>query len=286
MSEIRRAVIPLAGRGTRLAPLSRVVPKGLLPMPRSDGRLVPLIQLLVEEVAAAGLNELIFVVPTGGRAIFEPAVMAPGELSITFAEQHTPRGLGDAILSAREAVGDERFLMILGDHAFTSIVEQCCSRQLVEAAKNAEGAWTAVTRVGPSELCGVAALRGVALPGERNHYRVEAIREKPSLAYAREHLHQPGLPDDIFLGHFGMHVFPPEIFSALDRLSASTPSEREVELTAAQEALLGLVPYHMLEIDGERHDTGIPQAYLETMLALGLRTPFGGELAERISARL
>jgi len=126
--------------------------------------------------------------------------------------------------------------------------------------------------VGESQLPMLGIIQGRSLGEER--YEVLRIVEKPSAELARSSLRTPGLGEDRWLGHFGMHVFSPEIFEVLDRNIAEDVRERgEIQLTTAQEGLRARGGNYIAQVTaGRRYDTGIPYGLMETQLALALNS--------------
>ena len=119
-------------------------------------------------------------------------------------------------------------------------------------------------------------------------YKAELIIEKPTIEVARERLLTPGVPPGTYLGHFGMHVFSAQIFDSLEFLIRNNVREKgEIQMTAAQEHLRqNCDKYWIVDVKGQRLDTGIPQALMETQIALALSSVYRVEICESIAKQL
>src|SRR5690606_23639836 len=133
-------------------------------------------------------------------------------------------------------------------------------------------------------------IKGEQLDAAAGLYRTVTIHEKPSPDYAAKHLATTGLPPGLYLGHFGMHVFPPAIFEAIEyHIKNDIREKGEIQLTNAQEYmrehLLG-GSYNCCTIEGQRFDTGIPYGIMESQIALALAGKHRGEIVEAIARLL
>lgn len=309
MAKVRKAVITAAGKGTRQYPASAAVQKEMFQLVDRDGLTKPIIQIIGEEALDSGIEQICIVVAPDQEAIYrdyfrgldqdmihsfrgkEWAILQSEKLKsfgerLHFAEQKTPEGFGHAVYQARDFVGGEPFLLLLGDHVYISDVIDRCARQLIRVYEQNE--FVAVTAVQPTlersiHMFGV--IRGTPVDAERGIYRAERIVEKPAIETARHELATPGLPAGNYLAHFGMHVFSPAIFDSLDYLIRHEMRDRgEIQLTAAQEHLRQQTSnYACLVTRGQRYDTGIPYGLMETQLALALNGIHRTEICEAIA---
>jgi UTP--glucose-1-phosphate uridylyltransferase len=203
-----------------------------------------------------------------------------------FAEQKSAEGFGHAVYQAKQFVGDEPFLLLLGDHVYISDTKDRCALQLIRVYE--QYMLDAVTGVQPTverllHLFGT--IRGNPLDPARGIYKAELIIEKPSIEKARADLVTPMLPAGNYLAHFGMHVFSPQIFDSLEYLIKNDLREKgEIQLTAAQEHLRqNCQKYWCVVTQGQRYDTGIPYGLMETQLALALNGIHRVEMCEAIA---
>ncbi len=215
-----------------------------------------------------------------------------------FVSQDSPEGYGHAVYQAKEFVGDEPFLHLLGDHVYIASAARCCAQQLIDVYQHGGfRALSAVQRTPEHLLHLFGTMRGGSIEREDGEtasgvWTVEAIEEKPSVERARSHLRTPGVGAGQYLCHFGMHVFPPEIFEALGHhIEHDIRIKGEIQLTNAQEfmrteLLGGAGAYGACAIAGRRFDTGIPYGLMETQLGLALAGKHRGEIVESIALLL
>ncbi len=314
----RKAVITAAGRGTRQFPATRSIQKEMLPLVDRDGVTKPTIQIIVEECLASGIEEVCIVVAKGEQGPFknhfrglsgderatyaakpdlirQADKLADMEKRIVYVEQPAPEGFGHAVFQARDFVSDEMFLLLLGDHVYTTPPGvPLCAAQLLDIGER-EGAAVSVTsvRLDPeSEVNVTGVVKGMARdPGKRadepgQTYDILALKEKPTPAEARAAFATPGVPPGFYLCHFGLHLFTPVIFDCLGELiETNTRVKNEIQLTSAQELLRQRAPYLAAYLNGTRWDTGVPKGYAETQMALSLAGPFADDLRQMFDRR-
>lgn len=294
MEKVKKAVIPAAGFGTRQYPGTSYVPKELFPIVDRDGYTKPMVQIAVEEALSAGVEEVCIIVQPGGKEEnlrhFRPI---PDELRdryaekpwayeqsdkledmgrrLEFVEQIHQEGLGHAVWCARDWVGDEPFLMLLGDHVFISKEARRCAADLVEHYD--EGSLTALSVIGPEDLSrfGIASGR---MKDDGREIAVNGFREKPDPETARQECKIEGMQEGEYASHFGMHVFSPAIFDVLGGMIEKDRREAgEFQLTAAQDVLCRREPYSAILMQGQRYDIGTPVGLLDAQIALALSSP-------------
>lgn len=285
--KVRKAVIPAAGFGTRLFPATKATKKELFPIIDRDGVAKPAILLIVEEAINAGIEEVIIIVQQNDLDEFEsffndqitienynklPAhfqeysrrIIEMGR-HVKFKIQTNQDGFGHAIYCTRDAIGDEPFLLMLGDHIYRSKEERSCARQLMDAFQK-HGVSVVGVRRTPEQMIGsFGTVTGSWL--ENNELlNITEFSEKPTADYARSNLHIPGYPADEYLTVFGQYVIKPEIFNYLERNIANNFRERgEFQLTSALDSLRQEDGFQGWVVNGERFDIGLPDYYLETL---------------------
>jgi UTP--glucose-1-phosphate uridylyltransferase len=278
-AKIRKGVIPAAGLGTRFLPATKSVPKELLPIVDK-----PTIQYIVEEAVASGIEEIILITARGKGGIedhFDVSVELEETLKkqkkenllrmvkdiskmvqVVAIRQKEPKGLGHAVLCAREAVGKEPFAVLLGD----DIVDASppCLAQMMEVSKQQGGGVIAVLRVPETETHLYGIIRGKQV-GERT-YQIQELVEKPPPDQAPSNL-----------AVIGRYLLPPEIFPVI----ANTPPGRggEIQLTDALQELARQMPLYGYEFVGDRYDAGEKVGYLKANLAFALKRP---QMAEKL----
>ncbi|MGA9350820.1 MAG: sugar phosphate nucleotidyltransferase [Anaerolineae bacterium] len=285
--KVRKAVIPAAGFGTRLFPATKAIKKELFPIVDRDGIAKPAILLIVEEALKAGIDEVIIIVQEHDLEAFQSffnlqiTIENYNKLSrhfqeyaqrileigrqVSFAIQETQEGFGHAVYCTRDAVGNEPFLLMLGDHLYRSKGEQSCARQLVEAYNKYGISVVGLRRTPEDQIANFGTATGVWI--EENHLmNVTEFAEKPTVDYARNNLRVPGLPEGEYLTVFGQYIIKPQIFDYLEEHIRNNVRERgEFQLTSALDRLRQEDGFLGLIMDGQRYDIGLPEYYLETL---------------------
>jgi len=292
---VRKAVIPAAGFGTRLFPATKAVKKELFPIITPDGVAKPAIQVSIEEAVNAGIEEVAIIVQPGDEAVFRAFFSDPvppefynrlpdkakrqchvlqelGE-RLTFITQERQEGFGHAVYCAREWVGNEPFLLMLGDHIYLSDTDTACARQLIDAfAANGKRSVVGVYVNQGEAVSHYGTLAGTWVDDGHRLVEIGEFAEKPSLDYARSNLVTPGLGEDRFLCIQGQYILVPAIFTHLERQIRTEQREAgEIQLTTAletlrqEEGMLGFL------VEGQHYDTGQPVNYLNSMVAFHSR---------------
>jgi len=274
MSRIRKAVIPAAGYGTRFLPISKAVPKEMLPLVDK-----PVIQYVVEEAVASGITDILIVISRSKRAIeehFHPAYDLEAELEakgrskdladlhrlqsmarIHFIWQPKMGGLGDAILYARDHVGDESFAVLLGDTVVTTTdTMRPVTRQLADVVERHGGSAVALQQVPLEKVSRYGILGGEEIA--------------PGLIRATQFVEKPK-PEETpsQLAVSARYVLSPRIFAHLEK----TPKGKggELQLTDAMASLMQEEALYGLRYEGQRHDIGNKLDFIKANLHFGLQ---------------
>ena len=287
---IRKAVIPIAGLGTRLFPASFACKKELFPIVGPDGIARALIHYQVDDLIAAGIDQICIIVQPGEERQVVDYFGGPGEAykkhlekhpsliaetkkmqaaldRICFAVQEKQEGYGHAVYQSKAFASGDPILLCLGDHLFRGGARSCHS-QLMEAYEECAGkSVSAVNRIHAADLKGYGTIAGKRLSGRPELISITQIVEKPSIETARQSLRVDGLGEDEFLGWFGMHVLSPAIFDVLGEMIHENDRQKgEFQLTYAQGLIRQRQGYFALEIqDGTRFDFGTPQDYVNSV---------------------
>lgn len=283
--KIRKAVIPAAGLGTRVLPATKAIPKEMLPLADK-----PTIQYIIEEAVASGIEHIIIVTSRTKRAIedhfdespeLREALERKGDRAklemlerienmaqLSFTRQPRPRGLGHAILMAKDLVGNEPFGVLLGDDLVVN-PERPALRQLMDVHERRGGCVLAAMRVPHEQIRLYGNVDPEAKLDDRT-YAVRGLIEKPKPEEA---------PSDLAV--IGRYVLTPEIFEALEQVQPGAGGE--IQLTDGIFALRGREPIYAYEFEGTRYDTGDPVSYLTTSIAFALQRP---DLAPGVRAYL
>lgn len=272
---VRKAVLPVAGLGTRFLPATKAVPKEMLTVVDK-----PVVQYAVEEAREAGIEQFVFVTGRGKTVIadhFDHAYeleaqlaerekteqlnslleMLPPTGSVGFVRQQNPLGLGHAVWCARHFIGDEPFAVLLPDDLMVGTPNSMT--QMVDAYKRVGGGCI----VAAEEKAREETKRyGVVDPGAKNGNatEVKALVEKPDPDKA---------PSTLCI--IGRYILQPEIFTILDKKERGAGNE--IQLTDAMAKLIGVMPFHAVETHCERYDCGSKEGFLEANIAVGLKRP-------------
>ena len=297
MSNVRTAIIPIAGLGSRLYPATKAIPKAFFPVVDEDGFMKPLLHLLVAEALSAGVERVVIVAHPDHRAriaqYFNEPVPSPlrgkPELASVLAEietmrsrtvitaQESPEGFGHAVLCARDYVRTGPVLVIVGDHIFrVAEGRPSCAAQAVEFFDTYQRSIVGVERVDASWVDALAIIQGDPLDDEGRAFRVEYLKEKPGIEEAQRRFRVPSLPPDTWLGTIGIDVLTPPIFEILDyNYRNDIRSRGEIQLRDAMETLVLLEGMVAGVLEGERLDVGTAEMWLATTTRLALDSPHG-----------
>ena len=287
-SHVRKAVIPAAGFGTRLFPASKAMKKELFPVIDSSGQAKPAIMAIVEEAINAGIEEVCLIVQSGDTELFESFFKTPPPIEhynklskenktycdyllelgsrVTFVTQDVQEGFGHAVYCAREWVGNEPFLLMLGDHLYGSDEEKCCAQQVVEAYEQVGHSVVGLKKTPIEQLSNFGCVTGVWKEVD-SLLSVTEFYEKPDPEYAMEHLHIDGMDIDQFLTVFGIYVLQPQIFEFLEQNITHNLRERgEFQLTSCLDELRKADGFSGYVVKGRRFDIGLPEEYRQTVI--------------------
>ena len=271
--KVRKAIIPVAGLGTRFLPATKAQPKEMLTIIDK-----PVIQILVEEAVASGIEQIIFVTSASKRSIedhFDRAfelemrlerngkmkelaeVRRVSELaSFVYVRQQEPKGAGHALLMARKLVGDEPCAVLFGDDIVDN--DPPCLRQLIDVYERYRDPVIAVAQVPKRDISLYGCIGGT--PIDEKTLEVTSLVEKPKPEDA---------PSDLAI--IGKYVITPEVFDEIERL---TPSKNgEIGITEAFEALIKKRPVYAHRYDGKRYDCGNKYEFLIACVEYGLKHP-------------
>jgi UTP--glucose-1-phosphate uridylyltransferase len=273
---IRKAVLPVAGLGTRFLPATKAQPKEMLPIVDK-----PLVQYAVEEVAASGIPMVIFVTGRGKNAIenhfdvsfeLEQELAGRGKedlrrqmhsisrlLQMAYVRQKYPRGLGDAILITRDLVGDEPFAVLLSDDVIESQIP--CLKQMIAVHERYGTSVVAIQRVERKAVSSYGIIRGELVPDKEMDgriYRIEDMVEKPEPAKA---------PSNLAI--IGRYILTPAIFKEL--ATTQPGAGHEIQLTDALKRLLRKEPIHGYLFEGKRYDAGDKLGFLKATVEMALK---------------
>jgi len=291
---ISKAVITAAGRGAREYPASDTARLVMSPLVDRDGLTKPVIQIIAEEALESGVEEICVVSAPGDESVYrahfrnyaenlraaspdadwaedQARRLVDLERRLRFVVQSEPKGYGHAVWTAREFVGEDSFLLLLGDHVYLSSEPRRCARQLIELATAESCAVSAVQATREHLIHQYGTLAGRRLPQRSDVYAIDEIIEKPNPTLAELKLQVPGLRAGHYLCFFGMHVLTPTVFDLLDELVRNDVREHgAIQLTTALDQLARREKYLALETRGSRFNLGTKFGAVEAQIALAM----------------
>ena len=290
---IRKAIIPVAGFGTRLYPETRFLKKDFFPIIDKDGQVKPLILILLEECKDAGIEEVCIVLGSREereqyRQFFETPLpkehldKLPKEKikyerhildigkRLTYVYQTEKKGFGDAVYRCVDFAANEPVLLLLGDTIYRSNTNKCCALQFIEAFEKYNKPMMSIHEIPLEKVCYYGVTSGKWIDSKEHVLNMSNITEKPSSAYAEENLGVSSLTvkgAKSYYCAFGSYILTKEVFAQLkDNINNNVVNAKgEVELTTAleqvrqQNGLLGVI------LDGQMFDIGVPNEYRNTM---------------------
>ncbi|MDN7244585.1 UTP--glucose-1-phosphate uridylyltransferase GalU [Planococcus shenhongbingii] len=285
MKKVRKAIIPAAGLGTRFLPLTKAMPKEMLPVLDK-----PTIQYIVEEAIASGIEDIIIVTGKGKRAIEDhfdlnyeleenlfkkgkiellQKVQDSSKIEIHYIRQKEPKGLGHAVWSARKFIGDEPFAVLLGDDIVQA--EKPCLKQLIDQYQKSGASVLGVQQVPDNETHRYGIIDPYAIDGRS--VQVSNFIEKPTPGTA---------PSNLAI--IGRYVLTPEIFGLLGSQKAGAGGE--IQLTDAIQKLNKIQKVFAYQFEGKRHDVGDMLGFIRTTMEFALEDDEIGKDVEEIMKSL
>jgi UTP--glucose-1-phosphate uridylyltransferase len=289
INQVRKAVIPAAGFGTRLFPATKAIKKEFFPIIDRDGRAKPAILAIVEEAISAGIEEIGIVVQPGDRSLFEDFFKSPPKTElfqklslqnqeysqylqelgkkITILTQEKQAGYGHAVFCAKDWVRNEPFLLMLGDHIYLSDLESSCAKQIVDIYQHFNHQSIIGLTVMPAAIIQKAGCITGNWQEIDSILTVTQIYEKPTIEYARQNLRVEGMPANEFLGVFGLYVLTAKIFDYLEEnINKDFREKGEFQLTSCLDSLRQAEGMTGYVVKGKCFDVGLPDAYRQTLI--------------------
>ena len=291
---VRRAIIPVAGFGTRLYPATRVIRKDFFPIPCPDGKVRPVILILLEELVKSGIEEICLVLGSEEERMqyaefferplsdehlrklspenreYENHILSIGK-RLHYVYQRNKRGFGHAVYQAVDFTHDEPVLLLLGDTLYRSKSNKPCALQLIEKYERYNQMMVSIHDVPLAEVSHYGILSGVWEDKDETILNVSAMNEKPKASYAEEYL---SVRDKEGRHHyysvFGQYILTPEVFEQLGKNIRQADEEhdmqREIELTTALEQVRQQSGMIGVRLKGEMFDMGNPTALSRTIM--------------------
>lgn len=285
---VRKAIIPVAGFGTRLYPATRIFKKDFFPIPCADGMVRPVILILLEELVKSGVEEICLVLgskeerqlykdffekPLSEEHLsklnaeaqeYENRILDIGK-RLRYVYQTEKRGFGHAVYQAADFAGNEPVLLMLGDTLYRSNTNKPCALQLIERYERYNQLLVSIHSVPLTEVSHYGILSGVWEDKERTVLNVSVMNEKPKASYAEEFLgvrNSEGQKE--YYSVFGQYILTPDVFAQLasdiSQADAAGDVAHEIELTAALDSVRQKSGMMGVRLNGYMYDMGNPNA--------------------------
>ena len=289
---VRRAIIPVAGFGTRLYPATRAMKKDFFPIPCPDGMVRPVILILLEELVQSGIEEICLVLGSEEeRRLYADFFERPisedhlNKLSkeaqeyenhildigkrLRYVYQRDKRGFGHAVYQAAGFARNEPVLLMLGDTLYRSLTNKPCALQLIEEYERYNCLIVGLYPVALNDVSHFGIMSGVWEDKDERILNVTTINEKPTAAYAEEFLSvRNSMGTREYCSVFGQYILTPEVFEQLAadiKKADEEGTSREIELTSALEAVRSRVGMMGVRLYSQRFDMGNPAALVDTV---------------------
>ena len=291
---VHKAIIPLAGFGTRVFPATKCIPKGLMPVCDRDGVLKPALMIMLEQLVEAGISDICLIIGEDEQKDFDRLFMPltdeqrealPEEKRtyedlltslrehVTYVYQKERKGFGHAVWLAKQFTEGEPVLLLLGDFLYRSNTEINCCRQVIDAFKECGCTLVSIKEIPLERVVHYGILYGYWNNREETMMKVSRMVEKPTDDYAEEYLAVKNAKNERkYYATFGLYVLTPEVFEELERqikVVGCASEGKEFGLTAALDAVREKNGLYAFLPDGEFFDIGLPASYRETMWHYG-----------------
>ena len=296
---VRKAIIPVAGFGTRLYPATRALKKDFFPIPCPDGMVRPVILILLEELIQSGIEEICLVLgseeernqysdffehPLSDEHLrklnpeaqeYENHILDIGK-KLHYVYQREKRGFGHAVYQAAQFAGNEPVLLLLGDTLYRSESNKPCALQMIEDYERYNRLMVSIHPIPLAEVSRYGILHGVWEDKENNILNVSVMQEKPKASYAEEYLavrNKKGEKE--YYSVFGQYILTPEVFSQLheDIMQKEIDGDHvtEIELTSALDAVRKRSGMVGVRLRGKMFDMGNPNAFARTIASFSAK---------------
>ena len=288
--KIKKAIIPVAGFGTRLYPATKALKKSFFPILDKDGILKPVLLILLEQLEQAGIEKVCLVIGEGEQEaydeFFTPVakeyydklpddkkayddLLARMGKKITYVVQKERKGFGHAVYQCRDFVREDPVLLLLGDMIYRSSTNDNCMTQMIKAYEKYGLPVISMHKVAKNDVVHYGIMHGQWENPEESILKLDEIKEKPPVAYAEDHLSvKTKNAKENYYAVFGQYVLTKEVFEALkEDIDSSRLESGEIQLTGALETVrsrTGMIGY---VVSGKSYDVGLPEKYYETMMA-------------------
>ena len=285
---VTKAIIPVAGFGTRLFPMTKVMKKDFFPIIDTDGILKPVLLILLEQLVEAGIEEVCLVIGEEEQHLydeffgrmtsenydklpeekkyFQKLLMKIGQ-KVTYVYQKERKGFGHAVYQCREFTKGEPVLLLLGDMIYRTNEDRNCMMQMIDAYEKIGTTVVSMHTVPKTDVVHYGIMHGEWENQEQTLLKIDEMAEKPTVEYAEDFLSvQTKKEKENYYAVFGQYILTKEVFQELEDNIANNKLERgEIQLTSALDQVrekYGMTGY---VVNGRSFDVGLPEAYYQTM---------------------
>lgn len=285
---VTKAIIPVAGNGTRMYPITKLLRKAFLPIIDGDGMVKPAIMSILEEIDAAGIEQICLIIDEDDQRDYdkffnqklsdEHVAKLSSEMldyerkirkigkKLRYVYQKDKLGLGHAVSLCEEFAGDDPVLLVLGDQLYMTTNNKSCTEQILENFSETEKLTVSVCEVNLEDVCKYGILSGTIEEGN-DYFMVDKMYEKPEESYAKEYLYTKVNNQKKYFSVFGEYILTPEVFKELRRnIEKGYKEKGEFQLTTAldkvreKQGMISFIP------DGEMLDIGTVDSYKKTLI--------------------
>lgn len=285
---VRKAVIPVAGFGTRLYPATKVLKKAFLPVLDKDGMFKPVLMVLLEQLISSGIEEICLIIGKEEQEQYDAFFRRlsdenydklPEEKKhyedfleevrkkITYAYQNERKGFGHAVFQSAEFAAGEPVLLLLGDMIYESTIGRTCSQQLIDAYEEYELPMVSMHEVPLEEVVHYGIMSGTWTDEKERYMMLREIAEKPSVDYAQDHLKvKLKKKEEKYYAVFGQYILTPDVYEVLGKHIRENHLVRgEIQLTDALEEVRKIKGMIGCRVKGRSYDVGLPEMYIDTL---------------------
>ena len=290
--KVKRAIIPVAGFGTRLFPATKIIKKSFFPIIDRNGILKPLLLILLEQLDDAGIEEICLVIGEGEKEEYERFFDSidrdyyeklPDEKKqiedrishigkrVSYVVQKDRKGFGHAVYQCNEFAKGEPVLLLLGDMIYHSNRNENCMSQMIDVYEKYGTPIISLHTVPKQDVVHYGIMHGLWEDPDETVLKLDEIKEKPSVEYAEDYLNvKTKASQENYYAVFGQYVLTREVFDALRVSIEDNVTEfGEIQLTSALEMVRSQSGMMGYVVDGKSFDVGIPEKYSETMMMYG-----------------
>lgn len=290
--KVRKAVIPVAGFGTRLYPATKAIKKDFLPVLDKDGLFKPVILVLLEQLIASGIEEICLVIGEDEQPVYEAFFSRMSEENydklpeekqryedfiaglkskITYVYQKERKGFGHAVYQSCDFADGDPVLLLLGDMIYESAIGKTCMQQMIDTYEEYDMPVISMHDVPLEEVVHYGIMKGEWADEKERYVTLEEIAEKPTTDYAQDHLKMLyKQTEEKYYAVFGQYILTKDVYDVLEKnIREERYSRGEIQLTDALEEVRRTSGMMGCRIQGTSYDVGLPQMYIDTIGKFG-----------------